>query len=153
MQHFYQKIHQKTKQVSLFMKMCEVSDSRWPCCVSAELTVTCLHTEECVLPCHFYSDGKGARIMWYKRQAVVSCTRYGNTSFVVGHNSAADRYRGRAALFSEQEVLLQGDASLLLRNVTPRDQGLYFCVTMTAQRFEESGVITLVVRGERAEPK
>lgn len=55
-----------------------------------------------------------------------------------------------AVLFSEQEVLLQCDATLLLRNVTPGDQGLYFCVTMTARRFEESGVITLVVRGERA---
>lgn len=96
------------------------------CCVSAELTVTCLHTEECVLPCHFQVDGKGARVMWYKRRAVVSCTRYGNTSFVVGHNSPAERYRGRTGLFSEQEVLLQGD-------VTPGDQGLYFCVTMTAR--------------------
>lgn len=130
--------------------MYEVSDSNRLCCVSAELTVTCLHTEECVLPCHFQADGKGARVMWYKRLAVVSCTRYGNTSFVVGHNSPAERYRGRTGLFSDQEVLLQGDATLLLRNVTPGDQGLYFCVTMTARRFEESGVITLVVRGERA---
>lgn len=119
----------------------------------AELTVTCLHTEECVLPCRFQSDGKGARVMWYKRQTVVSCTRYGNTSFVLGHNSPAERYRGRAGLFSEQEVLPLGDATLLLRNITPVDQGRYFCVTMTAPRFEESGVIKLVVRGERAEQR
>lgn len=131
--------------------MYEVVDSKGLCCVSAELTVTCLHTEECVLPCRFQSDGRGARVMWYKRQAVVSCTRYGNTSFVLGHNSPAEHYRERAGLFSEQEVLPQGDATLLLRNVTPGDEGRYFCVTMTALRIEESGVIMLVVRGERTE--
>lgn len=82
--------------------------------------------------------------MWYKKKAVVSCTRYGNTSFVVGHNSPAEKYVGRTGLYADQ--VLEGNATLVLRNVTPNDQGKYFCITMTAPRTDESGVISLVVR-------
>lgn len=99
-----------------------------------------------MLPCQFESDGMGARVMWYKKRAVVSCTRYGNTSFISGHNSPADKYKGRTDLYTDQ--VLEGNATLLLRNVTPNDQGIYFCVTMTAPRVEESGIITLVVEGK-----
>lgn len=121
------------------------------CLLSPELTISCLSSEECVLPCQFASDGKGARVMWYKKKAVVSCTRYGNTSFVVGHNSPADKYKGRTDLYADQ--VLEGNASLVMRNVTPNDQGKYFCITMTAPRTDESGVITLVVKGEAATRK
>lgn len=107
-------------------------------------TVTCLNSEECVLPCQFQSDGKGARIMWYKTEAIVSCTRYGDTSFVVGHNSPADEYKNRTGLYVDQ--VLEGNATLLLRNVTPYDQGKYFCITMTAPRTDKSGIISLVVK-------
>lgn len=116
------------------------------CSVFAVITVKCLSTAECVLPCQFESDGMGARIMWYKMRAVVSCTRYGNTSFISGHNSPADKYKGRTDLYTDQ--VLEGNATLLLRNVTPNDQGKYFCITMTAPRVEESGIITLVVEGK-----
>ncbi|XP_071370892.1 V-set domain containing T-cell activation inhibitor 1-like, partial [Centroberyx affinis] len=107
-------------------------------------TVTCVNSEECVLPCHFDSDGKGARIMWYKKKAVVSCTRYGDTGFVIGHNSPSDLYQGRTGLYADQ--VLQGNATLLLRDVTPHDQGKYFCITMTAPRTDESSVISLVIK-------
>uniref|UniRef100_UPI003AB0012F V-set domain containing T-cell activation inhibitor 1-like n=1 Tax=Centroberyx gerrardi TaxID=166262 RepID=UPI003AB0012F len=111
-----------------------------------EFTVTCVNSEECVLPCHFDSDGKGARIMWYKKKAVVSCTRYGNTDFVIGHNSPSDLYLGRTGLYADQ--VLQGNATLLLRDVTPHDQGKYFCITMTAPRTDESSVISLVIKAD-----
>ncbi|XP_058499641.1 V-set domain-containing T-cell activation inhibitor 1-like [Solea solea] len=110
-----------------------------------EFTITCQTSTDCVLPCRFQSDGKGARIMWYKKKAVVSCTRYGNTSFVVGHNSPADKYRGRTGLFADQ--VLEGNATLLLKNVTPHDEGRYYCITMTAPRTDESGIIALVIEG------
>lgn len=109
-----------------------------------EFTVTCTTSEECVLPCQFQSDGQGARVMWYKKKAVVSCTRYGNTSFVVGHNSPADKYKGRTNLY--EDLVLAGNATMVLRNVTPQDQGKYFCITMTAPRTDESGVISLIIR-------
>ncbi|XP_050922865.1 V-set domain containing T-cell activation inhibitor 1 [Lates calcarifer] len=109
-----------------------------------EFTVTCLASEDCTLPCQFQSDGRGARIMWYKKKTIVSCTRYGNTSFVVGHNSPADKYKGRTGLYADQ--VLEGNATLLLRNVTPNDQGKYFCITMTAPRTDESGIISLVIK-------
>ncbi|KAG8009606.1 HERV-H LTR-associating protein 2 [Nibea albiflora] len=112
--------------------------------IQNELTITCLSSEECVLPCQFASDGKGARVMWYKKKAVVSCTRYGNTSFVVGHNSPADKYKGRTDLYADQ--VLEGNASLVMKNITPNDQGKYFCITMTAPRTDESGIITLFVK-------
>lgn len=84
--------------------------------------------------------------MWYKKKAVVSCTRYGNTSFVVGHNSPADKYKGRTELFAQH--VLDGNATLVLKNVTPIDEGKYFCITMTAPSTDESGVISLVVEGK-----
>ncbi|XP_067434173.1 uncharacterized protein [Thunnus thynnus] len=108
-----------------------------------EFTVTCLNSEECVLPCQFQSDGKGARIMWHKKEAVVSCTRYGNTSFVIGHDSQADEYKGRTGLYTDR--VLKGNAALLLRNVTTQDQGNYICITMTEPR-TESSIISLVVK-------
>lgn len=83
--------------------------------------------------------------MWYKKKTVVSCTRYGNTSFVVGHNSPADKYKNRTGLYADQ--VLEGNATLLLRNVTPHDEGKYFCITMTEPSTDESGVISLVVKG------
>ncbi len=116
------------------------------CFVSPEFTITCLNSEECVLPCHFQSDGKGARIMWYKKKTVVSCTRYGDTSFVVGHRSQANEYKGRTALYKDQ--VLEGNATLVLRNVTPNDQGKYICVTVTALRSDESAIVSLVVKGK-----
>ncbi|XP_019964126.1 V-set domain-containing T-cell activation inhibitor 1-like [Paralichthys olivaceus] len=108
-----------------------------------EVTITCRPSEECVLPCQFESDGKGARIMWYRKKAVVSCTRYGNTSFAIDHKSPADKYKGRTGLFADQ--VLEGNATLLLRNVTPYDQGKYYCITMTAPRIDKSSIISLVV--------
>ena len=116
------------------------------CVFFLEFIVTCTQPEECVLPCQFQSDGKGARIMWYKKKAVVSCTRYGDTHFVIGHNSPSDLYKGRTDLYPDQ--VLQGNATLVLRNVTPQDQGKYFCVTMTAPRTDESGIISLIIRSE-----
>lgn len=110
-----------------------------------EFKVTCLASEDCVLPCQFRSDGQGARVMWYKKKAVVSCTRYGNTSFVVGHNSPADKYKGRTGLFADQ--VLEGNATLMLRNATPNDEGKYYCITMTAPSTDESGIISLVIEG------
>ncbi|XP_067434049.1 V-set domain containing T-cell activation inhibitor 1-like [Thunnus thynnus] len=108
-----------------------------------EFTVTCMNSEECVLPCQFQSDGKGVRIMWHKKEAVVSCTRYGNTSFVIGHDSQADEYKGRTGLYTDQ--VLKGNAALLLRNVTTQDQGNYVCITMTEPR-TESSIISLIVK-------
>ncbi|XP_061820939.1 V-set domain-containing T-cell activation inhibitor 1-like [Nerophis lumbriciformis] len=107
-------------------------------------SITCLASEDCVLPCQFSSDGRGARVMWYKKKAVVSCTRYGNTSWVVGHNSPADMYKGRTDLYADQ--VLEGNATLVLRNVIPRDEGRYVCITFTEPQSNKSGVITVTVK-------
>ncbi|XP_053716102.1 butyrophilin subfamily 3 member A2-like [Synchiropus splendidus] len=109
-----------------------------------ETLITCLRAEPCVLPCKFNSDGKGVRVMWFKKKAVVSCTRYGNTSWVVGHNSPADKYKGRTDLYADK--VLEGNATLVLRNVTPHDEGKYFCVTIMQPRTDESAVVSLQVR-------
>lgn len=109
-----------------------------------DLTVTCTDSEQCVLPCQFQSDGKGARIMWYVKGAIVSCTRYGDTSFVEGSNSQVDSYKGRTGLFVDE--VLEGNAALTLRNVTPHDQDKYFCVTMTAPRTDQPSAVSLVIK-------
>ena len=113
-------------------------------CLFPEFTVTCLNLEDCMLPCQFQSDGKGARIMWYKNEVVVSCTRYGNTSFVIGRKLPADEYKGRTGLYKDQ--VLEGNAALLLRTITTQDQGNYVCITMTEPR-TESSIISLIVKG------
>ncbi|XP_061777324.1 V-set domain-containing T-cell activation inhibitor 1-like [Nerophis ophidion] len=112
---------------------------------SAErLSVTCLASENCGLPCRFSSDGRGARVMWCKKKAVLSDTRYGNTSWVVGHNTPADMYKGRTDLYADQ--VLEGNATLVLRNVTPRDEGLYVCITFTETQSSRSGIINVTVK-------
>ncbi|XP_037136209.1 V-set domain-containing T-cell activation inhibitor 1-like [Syngnathus acus] len=127
--------------------LCSLAILLWSfshCSGTEQLNVTCLASSECILPCNFSSDGQGARIMWYRKKAVVSCTRYGNTSFVVGHNSAVARYMNRTSLFADH--VLEGNATLVLRNVTPQDQGKYFCITMKRLGSEESGIIVLNVK-------
>lgn len=109
-----------------------------------DITVTCTDSEQCVLPCQFQSDGKGARIMWYIKGSIVSCTRYGDTSFVIGSNSQVDSYKGRTGLFADQ--VLEGNAALKLQNITPHDQEKYFCVTMTDKHTGQSGVVSLIVK-------
>lgn len=120
----------------------------WVSCLAEDkndITVTCTDSEQCILPCQFQSDGKGARIMWYKKGGtIVSCTRYGDTSFVTGSNSQVDSYKGRTGLFADQ--VLEGNAALKLQNVTPHDQDKYFCVTMTDKHTGRSGVVSLLIK-------
>ncbi|CAK6970256.1 Hypothetical predicted protein [Scomber scombrus] len=111
--------------------------------VGKEFTITCLTSEECVLPCQFQSDGIGARIMWYKQNTVISCTRYGDTSFTKGHISQATEYKGRTRLYADQ--VLKGNATMVLKDITLQDQGRYVCNAITKPRVE-SHTIHLVVK-------
>ncbi|XP_077365010.1 V-set domain-containing T-cell activation inhibitor 1-like [Festucalex cinctus] len=131
-------------QVRVFLLSVLLVGTFWCCSATKQLNMTCLASTECVLPCNFVSDGVGVRIMWYRWMEVVSCTRYGNTSFVEGHNSAVDRYKNRTSLYAEH--VLEGNATLVLRNVTPRDRGRYICVTFKRLATNESGIVVLDVK-------
>ncbi|KAG7244884.1 hypothetical protein INR49_026222 [Caranx melampygus] len=113
--------------------------------IQEELTVTCKPPEVCVLPCHFQSDHSGARVMWIKTEtgAVVTCSRFGNTSFVKRRTGAADEYKGRTGLNEDQ--VLRGNATLLLRIIKPSDEGRYNCFVHTASGTVLSGIINLVM--------
>uniref|UniRef100_A0A8C6WH87 Ig-like domain-containing protein n=1 Tax=Neogobius melanostomus TaxID=47308 RepID=A0A8C6WH87_9GOBI len=80
------------------------------------------YMKSCVLPCHF-TPGSDLYIEWTQREEDLTVH-----SFRHGQNQdwhQYQKYRGRTSLFEEE--INRGNASLLLRDVTLKDQGRYMC--------------------------
>lgn len=115
------------------------------CSEGKELTITCVSSEDCVLPCRFQYDGVGTRVMWlHETGDVVFCKRYGNSSFINGPSKSPDR-RFKERTILQKDRVQEGNATLVLQNITPKDQGRYRCYTMTTIQDQES-FIHLVVK-------
>uniref|UniRef100_A0A4W5MWE4 HERV-H LTR-associating 2b, tandem duplicate 1 n=1 Tax=Hucho hucho TaxID=62062 RepID=A0A4W5MWE4_9TELE len=109
--------------------------------------VTCLFSEDCVLPCSFQPDSEEV-IHWHKLEDKVPASQ-GLTvhSYYYSRDQLKQQnqpYRGRTALFNDQ--IPKGNASLLLRGLTLQDQGRYKCYTSTINGNKES-FINITVEG------
>ncbi|CAB1349883.1 unnamed protein product, partial [Coregonus sp. 'balchen'] len=100
----------------------------------ADIHVTCLFSEDCVLACSFH-PGSDEVIYWLKpedKDLTVHSYYYSTDQLKL----QSQRYRGRTALFNDQ--IPKGNASLLLRGLTLQDQGRYKCYTSTIKGNKES---------------
>ncbi|XP_017542428.1 V-set domain-containing T-cell activation inhibitor 1 [Pygocentrus nattereri] len=98
-------------------------------------TVTCLYSQECVLPCK--SDYREI-IHWQKleRQTTVNVhSFYSGTDQLKYQNEA---YRGRTSMFSDQ--VSKGNMSLILKEVRTQDRGRYKCYTAISSANKEAFV-------------
>ncbi|KAJ8010778.1 hypothetical protein DPEC_G00078680 [Dallia pectoralis] len=103
-----------------------------------DLPVTCIFSEECVLPCS-YQPGKDEIIHWVKLDNIRVHSYYYSKDQLEQQDQ---QYKQRTALFNNQ--ILEGNASLLLSNVTVQDQGRYKCYTSTIKGNQESFINIIV---------
>uniref|UniRef100_A0AAY5KJ29 Ig-like domain-containing protein n=1 Tax=Esox lucius TaxID=8010 RepID=A0AAY5KJ29_ESOLU len=97
-----------------------------------DLPVTCVFSEDCVLPCSF-QPGRDELIHWIKLEDITVHSYYNSTDQLEPQNQ---QYRQRTSLYNDQ--IPKGNASLLLRNVKVQDQGRYQCYTSTVKGNQES---------------
>ncbi|XP_056322673.1 uncharacterized protein hhla2a.1 isoform X2 [Danio aesculapii] len=83
---------------------------------TSEVRVSCIFSEDCVLPCSFTSTGGNANVQWFQQEALVLSLPHvgqglgnGNMQFI--SNSASD-----------------GNASIMLKKADKTSKGRYKCV-------------------------
>ncbi|XP_045566547.1 V-set domain-containing T-cell activation inhibitor 1 isoform X2 [Salmo salar] len=102
-----------------------------------DVHVTCVFSEDCVLPCSFQPDSEEV-IHWLKPEDKNLSTIHSYYYSTDQLKQQSQPYRGRTALFNDQ--IPKGNASLLLRGITLQDQGRYKCYTSTIKGNKESCV-------------
>lgn len=107
--------------------------------VSTDISVTCIYSEECVLPC---TSTNLDIIHWYKDSEQVHSFYHNEDQF--GYQSKD--YRGRTSLFLESEIK-KGNVSLLLKNIRVQDEGRYRCYTANEKTSDEK-YVSVSVEGE-----
>ncbi|XP_067234159.1 HERV-H LTR-associating protein 2 [Chanodichthys erythropterus] len=97
-----------------------------------DIYVTCIYSEECVLPCtathldiiHWYKDSKAVHSFFHDKDQL-------------DHQS--EDYKGRTSLFPESEIK-NGNVSLLLKNISVQDEGRYRCYAADETKNDEKYV-------------
>lgn len=107
--------------------------------VLSDANISCIISEDCVLPCSFRPTGPVV-IHWYKQQIPVHSYYYNKDQFGLQNK----HFSGRTSLFNSQ--IPHGNASLLLRRVKMQDKGRYKCYTSTRKGSQEI-YVSLGVRG------
>ncbi|KAL1006561.1 hypothetical protein UPYG_G00073830, partial [Umbra pygmaea] len=97
--------------------------------------VTCVFSEECVLPCTF-QPASDEVIHWLKQEVLVHSFRQGMEW------TDSQQYAGRTSLFTH--LVSHGNASLRLRGCSPRDRGRYKCDVRTSAGLHEAHVVVRV---------
>ncbi|XP_067289867.1 HERV-H LTR-associating protein 2 [Pseudorasbora parva] len=85
-------------------------------CKVQEVRVTCIFSEDCILPCTFTASNGDVDIKWYQQDVIV-------LSF---HPTGQRPSNGNTWLFSDN--VSSGNASLLVKQVDTRSKGRYKCV-------------------------
>ncbi|XP_062235188.1 ribonuclease inhibitor-like [Platichthys flesus] len=94
---------------------------------TADVEVSCVLEESCILPCSFH-PGKDPAIHWVKVEpGNLPVHSYYRASDQLGLQS--ERFRGRTSLFTDQ--ISRGNASIRLTVLQLQDRGKYKCYTST----------------------
>ncbi|XP_062870510.1 V-set domain-containing T-cell activation inhibitor 1 [Trichomycterus rosablanca] len=94
--------------------------------------VTCIYSEDCILPCSFLPSAEDVVIRWYKQGTLIY-------TFLEDEDEADD---GNVSVFTDE--VAQGNASLLLQDSDIKSRGRYKCVVNTTEAVQESFVIVRV---------
>ncbi|XP_054621529.1 CD276 antigen-like isoform X2 [Dunckerocampus dactyliophorus] len=102
-----------------------------------DVTVTCLVSEECLLPCSFPLATKES-VRWFRQDVVVFSFRRGDN----GSQTASQVFAGRAAMFPQ--LISGGNATLMLKEVGLMDRGTYRCYVRTSKGEHNAKVVLKV---------
>ncbi|KAK2870162.1 hypothetical protein Q8A67_024554 [Cirrhinus molitorella] len=98
--------------------------------------VTCIYSEECMLPC----KSKNLDIIhWYMNDKPVHSYFYNKDQLDHQHQN----YKGRTSLLSESEIK-NGNVSLLIKNINLQDEGRYRCYAADDKTSDEHYVVVTV---------
>lgn len=106
----------------------------WLLLAPSDIRITCLYSEDCVLPCLFTPAG-GAVVHWYGP---------GNSLLVSSNQSAPhdQNFVNKVAMFQNQVAL--GNGSLILQHCQPQDRGRYRCHVTGQQKIPDTTIIVRV---------
>ncbi|KAL7835385.1 hypothetical protein SRHO_G00277320 [Serrasalmus rhombeus] len=99
-----------------------------------DVQITCLFSENCILPCSFKPTG-GEEVQWFRQDAVVY-------SHPQSSDQPSEQLEGRTSMSTQQLAL--GNASLLLQRCGPQDRGRYRCRVVKGKEENQSFVIMKV---------
>lgn len=103
----------------------------------SDIHVTCLYSEECVLPCQ---SNLHDIIHWNKQEKTVHSFYHKQDQ--LGYQS--EEYKGRTSLFSQSEIN-NGNVSLILKQIRIQDEGKYKCYAASDKLNDEKYVAVSVV--------
>ncbi|KAI4898590.1 hypothetical protein NFI96_033245 [Prochilodus magdalenae] len=99
-----------------------------------DVQITCLFSEDCVLPCSFSPAG-GEEVQWFRQNVLVY-------SHAQSNDPPSEQFVGRTSMSTQQLAL--GNASLLLQHCAPQDRGRYRCHVVKGKEENESFVVVKV---------
>lgn len=117
-----------------------------------DVTVTCVISEECVLPCSF-EPASGETIKWFRQDVVVYKLERDDDEDDEDDDGGDDHFEheqiaGRASIFPH--LISRGNATLILRRSNPKDRGTYRCHVHTSKGEHNAKVIVKVQAPIRA---
>ncbi|XP_017343849.1 uncharacterized protein hhla2a.1 isoform X2 [Ictalurus punctatus] len=94
--------------------------------------VTCIYSENCILPCSFPPSTEEVVFQWYKQGTLIY-------SFLEDEDES---HNSNISVFTDE--VSHGNASLLLEDSSIKSRGRYKCVVNTTKAVQESDVIVKV---------
>ncbi|MCJ8742401.1 hypothetical protein PDJAM_G00081640, partial [Pangasius djambal] len=91
--------------------------------------VTCIYSEDCILPCTFPPSTEEVVFQWYKQGTLIY-------SFLEDEDESVN---SNISVFTDE--VSHGNASLLLEESIIKSRGRYKCVVNTTKAVQESDVI------------
>ncbi|XP_073719978.1 uncharacterized protein hhla2b.2 [Misgurnus anguillicaudatus] len=108
-----------------------------PLTLSGDVRVTCLYSEECVLPC---KSALHDIIHWNKQDKTVHSFYHQKDQL----DYQSKEYKGRTSMFSQSEIN-NGNVSLILKQIRIQDEGRYKCYAASDKLNDEKYVAVSVV--------
>ncbi|XP_048031375.1 uncharacterized protein hhla2b.1 [Megalobrama amblycephala] len=102
-----------------------------------DVQVTCMFSEDCVLPCVFEAVGDEI-VYWFRQNVLIHSYKQGSGLL----DQPDQHYNGRMSLFTE--VISSGNASLHIQKSDPQDRGKYRCLVTSSRETNEHFIIVKV---------
>ncbi|XP_043961155.1 CD276 antigen-like [Gambusia affinis] len=99
----------------------------------SETRVSCLHNQDCILPCRFRN--RVTNMTWERETSLI-------VSYDQGNIRSSESFRSRVSLFEDQ--ISRGNGDLLLRGVKVDDEGTYECYVFTTGIYYRHSVVLAV---------
>ncbi|XP_047197633.1 uncharacterized protein LOC118116636 [Hippoglossus stenolepis] len=128
---------QSERKMSGFKSLVVLILNMWTL-TTADVEVSCVLAESCILPCSF-QPGTDPVIHWMQEAGETRVHSYYRARDQFDHQS--ERFRGRTSLFTEQ--ISRGNASMRLTGLQLQDQGRYQCYTSIINGDKEDSFINL----------